>query len=489
MQAMAEAHAHADGLTMQTSSATDRRATRPASKLLDGAMLAMFIVVCIAAGGVGAVFTADSVAGWYRTIAKPSWTPPDRVFGPVWTVLFISMGVAAWLVWRRGWARCRGALGLFGIQLLLNVGWSLVFFGLRSPGWAFVEILCLWIALVVTIAMFWRHSRLAAVLLLPYLGWSTFAAVLNLAIWRANIPAKADDASARQGTSLVQVDSAWQVARMPSEPDVTCGIELTESRACPDEVVTPRDQVVPSPSGPTTKARAKPVDKPDVITPAKEYYRALVALAPKLPAGDERFETFVQAAFRLARERSATGDPVLENRAALVALGALLGDSRVGGFQRGVVDEAQRTAAARVAGQVTIRGRRDWTQHFCVSAAITTTSNEAASNHIGLMKERMDMRPGGSGFSFADLAADRAGTRLAVAATRDEAAARAMQDRLAGKFALDDLFPRADDLPEGLSEAALKSRYGGVGGPGYKELMAEIEQRLDGCAALEQSRN
>jgi hypothetical protein len=246
---------------------------------------------------------------------------------------------------------------------------------------------------------------------------------------------------------------------------------------------------VPAPSQPSKKARAapenKPANKPDIITPAKQYYRALVETAPKMPAGDQRFMAFVQAVFRLARERSATGDPVLENRAALVALGALLGDSRVGGFQRGVIDEAQRTAAARVAGQVTIRGRRDWTQHFCVSAAITATSNEAASNQIGIMKERMDMRPGGSGFSFADLAADRAGTRLAVAATRDETAARAMQERLSGKFALDDLFPQAADLPEGLSEAALKSRYGGVGGPGYKELMADIERRLDRCAALQ----
>src|SRR5690349_157709 len=136
---------------MQTTIATDRRAPRPASKLLDGAMLVVFVLVCLAAGVVGAVFTADSVTGWYRTIAKPSWTPPDRVFGPVWTVLFILMGVAAWLVWRRGWASCRGALGLFAVQLFLSVGWSLVFFGLRSPGWAFVEILSLWIALLATI--------------------------------------------------------------------------------------------------------------------------------------------------------------------------------------------------------------------------------------------------------------------------------------------------------------------------------------------------
>lgn len=235
---------------------------------------------------------------------------------------------------------------------------------------------------------------------------------------------------------------------------------------------------------PSADNTRKPTNKPNINTPAKVYYKALVELAPKLPADDKRFEAFVQAAFRLARERSAAGDPVLENRAALVALGALLGDSRISGFQRSVVDDAQRTAAARVAGQVTIRGRRDWTQHFCVSAAITATSNEAASNQVGLMKERMDMRPGGSGFSFADLAADRAGTRLAVAATRDQGAARAMQVRLAGKFALDDLFPRADDLPEGLSEAELKSRYGGVGGAGYKELMADIERRLDRCAAL-----
>ena len=236
-------------------------------------------------------------------------------------------------------------------------------------------------------------------------------------------------------------------------------------------------------SPPQTASGAR-TDRLDIHSPAKEYYRALVAIAPTLQSGDARFVAFVQTAFRLARERSVSGDPVLENRAALIALSALLGDSRVGGFQRSGIDEASRQAAARIAEQVTIRGRRDWTQHFCVSAAITATSNEAASNQIGLMKERMDMRPGGSGFSFADLLADRAGTRLAVAATRDEAAARAMQERLAKSFTLGDVFPAAADLPEGLSEAQLKSRYGGINGPGYKKLLAEIERRLDGCAAL-----
>lgn len=144
-----------------------------------------FIVLCFAAAALGGMATSSSVGDWYQSLAKPEWTPPAWIFGPVWSMLFLMMAIAAWLVWRRnGWAAAKLPLGLFAIQLALNVGWSVIFFGLRSPGFAFVEILFLWLAIAFTTKSFWNHSRLAAALMAPYLAWSTFAAFLNLAIFR-----------------------------------------------------------------------------------------------------------------------------------------------------------------------------------------------------------------------------------------------------------------------------------------------------------------
>jgi benzodiazapine receptor len=147
----------------------------------------VFVMLCFGTAAIGAAWTSISVDGWYQTIAKPTWTPPDWVFGPVWTVLYFLMAIAGWLVWRRsGIAAARGAWLLFAAQLLLNALWSGIFFALRSPGLAFVEILVLWAAIAGTIVAFWQHSRWASCLLVPYLAWSSFAAVLNLAIWRLN---------------------------------------------------------------------------------------------------------------------------------------------------------------------------------------------------------------------------------------------------------------------------------------------------------------
>jgi tryptophan-rich sensory protein len=155
--------------------------------LVQSGLLCFFVAVCFSAAAVGAALTAESVDTWYRTLAKPSWNPPDWVFGPVWTVLYLLMGVAAWLVWRRsGWRDARFALLLFAVQLLLNTVWSGLFFAARAPGLAFAEILLLWMAIAATIAAFFRHSRTAAALMVPYLAWSTFAAVLNFVIWRLN---------------------------------------------------------------------------------------------------------------------------------------------------------------------------------------------------------------------------------------------------------------------------------------------------------------
>ena len=149
--------------------------------------LVIFIAVCLGAGGLGAIATTPEIEGWYRTIEKPSWNPPDWIFGPVWTTLFILMAVAAWFVWRSaGFAAAAMPLTLFAVQLVLNIAWSWIFFGLHQPGWAFAEIVLLWLAIAATTATFFRSSPLAGWLMLPYLAWVSFAAVLNFTIWRMN---------------------------------------------------------------------------------------------------------------------------------------------------------------------------------------------------------------------------------------------------------------------------------------------------------------
>lgn len=149
--------------------------------------LAVSIAVCFAAAAVGSLYTTPAIPVWYAALRKPAWTPPAWLFGPVWTLLYVAMATAAWLVWReQGFRGARLALALFAVQLTLNALWSVIFFGWRSPGWGLVEILCLWAAIFATMLCFWRVSHTAAWLIWVYLLWVTFAAFLNLSIWRLN---------------------------------------------------------------------------------------------------------------------------------------------------------------------------------------------------------------------------------------------------------------------------------------------------------------
>ena len=139
--------------------------------------LVVLVAVCFAAAGIGGAVTSPQIGNWYATLAKPSWNPPNWVFGPVWSVLYFCMAVAAWLVWReKGLAEARGPLALFGVQLALNTLWSCLFFGLHSPGLAFAEILLLWAAIAATMVTFWRQSVLAGLLFVPYLAGSPLPA-------------------------------------------------------------------------------------------------------------------------------------------------------------------------------------------------------------------------------------------------------------------------------------------------------------------------
>lgn len=146
--------------------------------------LVVCILICFAAAAIGGIWTSRSVGTWYKEIEKPSWNPPSWVFGPVWTALYLMMGISLWLVWRERAPAL--PLGLFAVQLVLNAAWSGLFFGLRLPGAAFAEIVLLWLAIVGTVLTFRPIAPVAAYLLLPYLGWVSFAAVLNFTIWRLN---------------------------------------------------------------------------------------------------------------------------------------------------------------------------------------------------------------------------------------------------------------------------------------------------------------
>jgi tryptophan-rich sensory protein len=153
----------------------------------DLAGLAAFVVLCIAVSAAGGWVTATSVGGWYQGLAKPAFNPPDWVFAPVWTALYLMIAVAGWRVWRvRGLAGARGALAAYALQLALNLSWSFVFFGAQAIGAALAVIVLLLAAIAANIALFWRIDRPAALLLAPYAAWVAFATVLTAALWRLN---------------------------------------------------------------------------------------------------------------------------------------------------------------------------------------------------------------------------------------------------------------------------------------------------------------
>ena len=153
----------------------------------DIAGLLAFLVISFGVSVAGGAVTASSVGTWYQALQKPPFNPPDWLFAPVWTVLYVMIAVAGWRVWRaHGLHGARTALALFGLQLALNLAWSFVFFGYRLIGAALVEIVVLIAAIVLTTVLFWRRDRIAGALFIPYAGWVAFAATLNFALWQLN---------------------------------------------------------------------------------------------------------------------------------------------------------------------------------------------------------------------------------------------------------------------------------------------------------------
>lgn len=153
-------------------------------KLRDFTALLASVFLCEAAGFVGSVFTTPAIPTWYASLKKPFFTPPSRIFAPVWITLYTLMGISLYIVWKKGPERhdVRRAVSLFAVQLALNVLWSIVFFGMQSPLYGFIIIVLLWVVLLATVTTFYRISKPAGVLLVPYFLWGSFASALNLAI-------------------------------------------------------------------------------------------------------------------------------------------------------------------------------------------------------------------------------------------------------------------------------------------------------------------
>ena len=150
--------------------------------------LIISVALPLAVGAVGSYFTIPEISGWYQTINKPSWNPPNWIFGPVWTTLYVLMGIALYLVWKtpNSIGNKTIAVSFFIIQLGLNFFWSVIFFSLHQPGWALVEIILLWIFILLTIFSFSSIHKTASWLLVPYVCWVSFAMILNYAIWQLN---------------------------------------------------------------------------------------------------------------------------------------------------------------------------------------------------------------------------------------------------------------------------------------------------------------
>lgn len=146
--------------------------------------LGISVLVCQLAGAIGALFTSSAIPTWYATLQKPGFSPPNWIFAPVWTLLYLLMGVSLYLVWNNGLAeeKTKKALFVFALQLVLNIAWSFLFFGLHSPALALAGIIVLWLAILLTMIKFYAVSKTAACILLPYLLWVSFATILNFSV-------------------------------------------------------------------------------------------------------------------------------------------------------------------------------------------------------------------------------------------------------------------------------------------------------------------
>jgi hypothetical protein len=214
----------------------------------------------------------------------------------------------------------------------------------------------------------------------------------------------------------------------------------------------------------------------------KARLEKLVSAGPDLPRGDALFGASLQTIF--APMSSSKGSMIEQNRSAILAWGIALGDPRLARFVGLEPDSELVRRATEISQGTILRGRGDWPRHYAVSAALVVVEHPWVSDASGLMKEEADALSQGSGFSFGDLAADRAGVRFAQAATASDASAKRMQLRLQGTFKLDEFFPEILDFPENLTVQDFRQKFGSVGSERYRLEIIKIEVALDGCEAL-----
>ncbi len=205
-------------------------------KIKQALILAFWILTAEMAGIIGSIFTVKNIPTWYASLAKPAFNPPAWVFGPVWTTLFLLMGIAAFLVWQKGPSRkdVKVALTIFGLQLVLNTFWSIIFFSLHSLGWAFLELIVLWLVILANIIVFAKISKPAAWLLLPYILWVSFAGLLNFTLWQLNSkPATPEAAFCTQeaklcpdGSYVGRVEPNCEFASCPNTASLPKGYSL-----------------------------------------------------------------------------------------------------------------------------------------------------------------------------------------------------------------------------------------------------------------------
>jgi uncharacterized protein YfiM (DUF2279 family) len=223
-------------------------------------------------------------------------------------------------------------------------------------------------------------------------------------------------------------------------------------------------------------------DDLDEAARATGFY--VLANAVDIPSGDDGFAELIHSAFTFAEDNSHGTDAVQPNKAAILALGVILGDERVAQVAKRQIDMGHKEEFEALRSRVTLRGRHDLARHFWVSAALAVLSDEDRSMTVGIGKEMMDATPGGSGFSFIDLMADRAGIMFAEAATRSTESARNMQLRVRFAVSIADYFPQIQGLPEGLSRDVFQEEFGGLGGEKTEKVVDEIRDRLAACNGL-----
>ena len=241
----------------------------------------------------------------------------------------------------------------------------------------------------------------------------------------------------------------------------------------------------PPPGTPAAPPPGPDQNAPSLAAAVRVHMQHLVAEASDLPEGDARFIGLLQTAFEFARSRSNEHAAAAENRAALVALGILVGDPRVRHFAGFPAQEPIPHFKYPYDRKVTLYGRNDLARHFLVSAALTALTGQELSDAVGLLKEQLDAAQGGSGFSFADLAADLAGARFAQRASRTDEAARLLQQHVSQPIGTGDVLPDLEGLPEGLSDAEFREEYGSVDDPRFRQMTAEIKRRLGTCPLLQ----